>query len=91
MLSASSSTLKSSVTATLRTKRDAAEEAKMEREMGWELSLKETEGGRREAGLEMEKGRDLGLKVERARDEAEAAMEEEKRYRVESGDKMQWV
>jgi len=27
----------------------------------------------------MEKGRDLGLKVERARDEAEAAMEEEKR------------
>ncbi|KAH0932784.1 hypothetical protein HID58_009901 [Brassica napus] len=81
MLSSSSSTLKSSVTATLRRKRDAAEEAKMEREMDWELSLKETEGGRRgvEAGLEMEKGRDLGLKVERARDEAEAAMEEEKR------------
>ncbi|KAG2290821.1 hypothetical protein Bca4012_006770 [Brassica carinata] len=37
--------------------------------------------GRREveAGLEMEKGRDLGLKVERARDEAEAAMEEEEK------------
>lgn len=62
----SSSMLKSSVTAMLRTKRDAAEEAKMERE---------GEGrGRRdvEAGLEMEK-------VERARDEAEAAMEEEEK------------
>lgn len=39
----SSSTLKSSVTATLRTKRDAADEAKMEREMDWELSSKERE------------------------------------------------
>ena len=39
----------------------------MEREGDSEWSLKEMEGGKREAeaGLEMEKGRDLGLKVER--------------------------
>lgn len=54
----------------------AAGEAKMETETDSELSLKETEGGKREAeaGLETQNGRDLGLKVERARDEAEAAM-----------------
>ena len=47
-----------------------------EREAEREWRLKEREGGRREteAGLEMEKGRDLGVKVERAREEAEAAM-----------------
>lgn len=36
-----------------------------------ELSLKEMEGGKREEGLEMEKGRELGLKVERVREEVE--------------------
>lgn len=48
----------------------------MEKETESELSLKEREGGKREeeAGLETQKGRDLGLKVERAREEAEAAM-----------------
>lgn len=48
----------------------------MEKETESELSLKEREGDKREteAGLETPKGRDLGLKEERARDEAEAAM-----------------
>ncbi|KAG2285402.1 hypothetical protein Bca52824_045006 [Brassica carinata] len=70
----SSSTEKSSVTATLRTKREEAAEMEREAEIVWRL--KEREGGRRETeeGLEMVKGRDLGVKVERAREEAEAAM-----------------
>ena len=52
-----------------------------EEEEKTELSLKETEGGKREEGLETEKGRELGLKVERAREEAEAeaAMVSERR------------
>lgn len=60
----------------------------MEKETESELSLKEREGGKREteAGLETQKGRDLGLKEERARDEAEAAMgREEIRFLTSKG------
>ncbi|KAH0925234.1 hypothetical protein HID58_017490 [Brassica napus] len=79
-LPSSSSTEKSSVTATLRRKREAGEvHLAEEEEEKTELSLKETEGGKREEGLETEKGRELGLKVERAREEAEAAMVNERR------------
>ena len=71
------------MTATLRRKREAGEVhlAEEEEKMERELSLKETEGGKREEGRETEKGRELGLKVERARKEAEAeaAMVNERR------------
>ena len=63
----SSLTEKSSVTATLRTKRDAAAEMEMEEEIEWRL--KEMEGGRRKAetGLEMVKRREYGEDEERKR------------------------
>ena len=61
----SSSTLKSSVTAMLRTKRDAAEEAKMEREMDWELSSKEREevGGMWRQVWRWRRWRERGMKL----------------------------